>query len=173
MFRILQESLTNAHRHAKTDRVRVSLEVGQHTVALNVRDFGCGIPAERLRLFQERNEGRGVGLGGMRERARELGGLLSVAPAEDNVAQLFPWRYPLLPGNRKTRIPANLFAHKALLRWPRALAPRLPVWLAGGRNCNLPRRSATRIRNQGNDWPCDRARSRAADIAADLYLVLR
>ena len=96
MFRILQESLTNAHRHAKTDRVRVSLEVGQHTVALNVRDFGCGIPAERLRLFQERNEGRGVGLGGMRERARELGGSLSVAPAEDNVGTVVSVEIPII-----------------------------------------------------------------------------
>jgi len=78
LFRILQESLTNAHRHAKTARVDVAMEVGQHAISLNVRDYGCGIPAERLRPFSERNEGMGVGLGGMRERARELGGLLSV-----------------------------------------------------------------------------------------------
>jgi PAS domain S-box-containing protein len=84
LFRILQESLTNAHRHAKTDRVDVTVEVGQHIIALNVRDYGCGLPAERLRSFLERNEGMGVGLGGMRERARELGGSLAVtslAPA--------------------------------------------------------------------------------------------
>jgi signal transduction histidine kinase len=80
-FRILQESLTNAHRHAKTDRVDVTMEVGQHTIALNVRDYGCGIAPERLRSFLEKNEGMGVGLGGMRERARELGGSLSVAAA--------------------------------------------------------------------------------------------
>jgi PAS domain S-box-containing protein len=96
MFRILQESLTNTHRHAKTDRVRVSLEVGQHTVALSVRDFGCGIPAERLRLFHERNEGMGVGLGGMRERARELGGSLSVAPAEDIVGTVVSVEIPII-----------------------------------------------------------------------------
>jgi PAS domain S-box-containing protein len=78
LFRILQESLTNAHRHAKTDRVDVTFEVAPHTISLNVRDYGCGIPADRLRSFLERNEGMGVGLGGMRERARELGGLLSV-----------------------------------------------------------------------------------------------
>jgi signal transduction histidine kinase len=70
--------LTNAHRHAKTDRVDVTFEVAPHTISLNVRDYGCGIPADRLRSFLERNEGMGVGLGGMRERARELGGLLSV-----------------------------------------------------------------------------------------------
>lgn len=91
IFRILQESLTNAHRHAKTDRVDVTIEVGQHTIALNVRDYGCGIPTERLRPFLERNEGMGVGLGGMRERARELGGLLlvtSMAPAAGTVVSV-------------------------------------------------------------------------------------
>jgi signal transduction histidine kinase len=74
MFRILQESLTNAHRHANTNRAQITLDVNQYTVALTVRDFGRGILPERLRSFWERNEGVGVGLGGMRERARELGG---------------------------------------------------------------------------------------------------
>jgi PAS domain S-box-containing protein len=83
IFRILQESLTNAHRHAKTERVQITMDIGTHTVALSVRDYGCGIPQERLRSFLERNEGLGVGFGGMRERARELGGLLSVKRAED------------------------------------------------------------------------------------------
>ncbi len=82
IFRILQESLTNAHRHAKTERVQITMDIGPHTVAMSVRDYGCGIPQERLRSFLERNEGMGVGFGGMRERARELGGLLSVRRAE-------------------------------------------------------------------------------------------
>jgi PAS domain S-box-containing protein len=91
IFRILQESLTNAHRHAKTDRVDVTIDVGPHTIALSIRDYGCGIPSDRLRSFLERNEGMGVGFGGMRERARELGGLLSVtsmAPAQGTLVSV-------------------------------------------------------------------------------------
>ena len=70
--------------------------MGQHTVALSVRDFGRGIPAERLRSFSESNGGVGVGLGGMRERARELGGSLSIAPANDNVGTVVEVEIPIV-----------------------------------------------------------------------------
>lgn len=96
MFRILQEGLTNAHRHANTNRVQITLGVNQYTVALTVRDFGCGILPERLHSFSERNEGVGVGLGGMRERARELGGSLTVAPADDNVGTVVFVEIPIV-----------------------------------------------------------------------------
>jgi PAS domain S-box-containing protein len=96
MFRILQESLTNVHKHAKTDRVQIAFEVGDHTASLHVRDFGCGIPRDRLRPFLERNEGVGVGLGGMRERARELGGILSVTPADDGPGTILSVEIPIV-----------------------------------------------------------------------------
>jgi PAS domain S-box-containing protein len=96
VFRILQESLTNVHRHAKSDKVDISMEVGAHTVALSVRDYGCGIALERLRSFLVRSEGAGVGLGGMRERARELGGALSVAPAEEGQGTVVSVEIPIV-----------------------------------------------------------------------------
>jgi PAS domain S-box-containing protein len=96
VFRILQESLTNVHKHAKTDRVRITFEVGAHTTSLQVRDYGCGIPRDRLRSFLERNEGVGVGLGGMRERARELGGVLSVTPADDGQGTVLAVEIPIV-----------------------------------------------------------------------------
>jgi PAS domain S-box-containing protein len=96
VFRILQESLTNAHRHAKTDRVQITVELEMHTISLSVRDFGSGIPAERLRLFLERNEGVGVGLGGMRERARELGGILTVTPGDHNIGTIISVEIPIV-----------------------------------------------------------------------------
>jgi two-component system, NarL family, sensor kinase len=95
-FRILQEGLTNAHRHANTTRVQITLDVSQYTLALSIRDFGRGIPAERLRSFHERNQGVGVGLGGMRERARELGGSLTIAPPEDNVGTVVFVEIPIV-----------------------------------------------------------------------------
>jgi PAS domain S-box-containing protein len=98
MFRILQEGLTNAHRHANTSRVEITVDVRQYTVSLTIRDFGCGIASERLRSFWERNEGVGVGLGGMRERARELGGYLTIAPPEDNVGTMVFVEIPIVAG---------------------------------------------------------------------------
>jgi PAS domain S-box-containing protein len=97
VFRILQESLTNAHRHSKTDRAQIAVEVTPYTIALTVRDYGCGIPSERLRSFLERNEGVGVGLGGMRERARELGGTLCVTAGEGNVGTAVSVEIPASP----------------------------------------------------------------------------
>jgi PAS domain S-box-containing protein len=96
IFRILQESLTNVHKHAKTDRVQIAFDIGVHTLSLHVRDYGCGIARDRLRSFLERNEGVGVGLGGMRERTRELGGLLSVTSADDGPGTLLSVEIPIV-----------------------------------------------------------------------------
>jgi PAS domain S-box-containing protein len=81
LFRILQESLANAHRHAATERVDVEVTVNSHSISLSIRDYGCGISEERLAVFREHGTGMGVGLGGMRERARDLGGILRIQPS--------------------------------------------------------------------------------------------
>jgi signal transduction histidine kinase len=47
-------------------------------VVLEIRDFGNGIPEERLRLLQGVSAKAGVGLAGMRERLRELNGKLEI-----------------------------------------------------------------------------------------------
>jgi PAS domain S-box-containing protein len=96
VFRILQESLTNAHRHSKTERAQISVEISPFTIALTVWDYGCGIPPDRLRSFLERNEGVGVGLGGMRERARELGGTLTVTPGDGNLGTVVTVEIPIV-----------------------------------------------------------------------------
>ncbi|MBG0821866.1 sensor histidine kinase [Planomonospora sp. ID91781] len=63
-YRIVQEALTNARRHARARTVRVSLERGGQ-LSVRVSDDGVGVPAGRR---------SGVGLASMRERAAELGG---------------------------------------------------------------------------------------------------
>ena len=73
MFRILQEALTNAARHAKATRLEVSLSVGQRMIELCVRDDGRGIPAGRIA------DPHSFGLTGMRERARRIGGACEIA----------------------------------------------------------------------------------------------
>jgi PAS domain S-box-containing protein len=76
VFRIVQECLTNVHRHSgsKTAAVRVSVSGGG--VRVEVEDQGSGIPAEKLKALW--SSGSGVGLKGMRERARQLGGKVNV-----------------------------------------------------------------------------------------------
>jgi signal transduction histidine kinase len=78
MFRVLQESLTNIHRHSgsKTADVRVQLQPTQ--VVLTVRDQGLGMPLTIVDSFRKSSAGLGVGLAGMRERVFELGGTLEL-----------------------------------------------------------------------------------------------
>jgi signal transduction histidine kinase len=79
IFRIVQESLTNAYRHAATQSARVDIEKQADWVVVRVRDYGKGLPRE----VGFNNAGRlGVGISGMRERVRQFGGELSVSRAE-------------------------------------------------------------------------------------------
>jgi len=78
MFRILQESLTNIHRHSKSSRAEVKLLIDAENVVLTVQDSGKGISAEQLARFQTDGAHSGVGLAGMKERVRQLGGQLQL-----------------------------------------------------------------------------------------------
>ena len=70
IFRIVQECLTNIHRHAdsKTARIRVARE--NASVYLEIRDEGKGISPARLAEIQ--TQGSGVGIAGIRERLRQF-----------------------------------------------------------------------------------------------------
>jgi two-component system NarL family sensor kinase len=72
VFRIAQESLTNAVRHAGAAHVELSLTVEDRTVVLDVSDDGCGLQPGRV---------AGVGLASMRERAAEVGGSVEIGTA--------------------------------------------------------------------------------------------
>jgi two-component system NarL family sensor kinase len=72
VFRIAQESLTNAVRHAGAAHVELSLTVEDRTVVLDVSDDGCGLQPSRV---------AGVGLASMRERAAEVGGSVEIGTA--------------------------------------------------------------------------------------------
>lgn len=77
LFRVLQEALTNAYRHAGSRIVEVHLRVGE-SVVLEVRDYGKGIAHDRLEMFRRTGSGVGVGLAGMRERLEDLSGRLEI-----------------------------------------------------------------------------------------------
>jgi two-component system, NarL family, sensor histidine kinase UhpB len=74
LFRIAQEALTNAIRHARAESVQVRLRRSASLVTLEVRDDGVGIGAVPP------PEGEHLGMFGMRERARLLGGEFHAAP---------------------------------------------------------------------------------------------
>jgi signal transduction histidine kinase len=78
LFRVLQESLTNVHRHSGATRADVSLRRSGEQVILQVKDDGHGMPATVLQSLRESGSGGGVGLAGMIERIREIGGKLEI-----------------------------------------------------------------------------------------------
>jgi signal transduction histidine kinase len=79
-FRVIQESLANVYRHSGSKSARVEIEKQTEAVIIRVRDYGKGCPME---LAASRPSIRlGVGISGMRERIRQLGGELLVARAE-------------------------------------------------------------------------------------------
>ena len=82
LFRVLQESLTNVHRHSEAVRARVCFQRQDGTAMLEVRDFGRGIQSERLQQLRETSAQTGVGLAGMRERMNELNGTLELESDE-------------------------------------------------------------------------------------------
>ncbi len=78
IFRIVQEALTNVFRHAKASQAWVTLARENNHVAVTVRDNGKGVGEQIANL---RSGSIGVGMGGMRERTKELGGELRVSNA--------------------------------------------------------------------------------------------
>ena len=78
LFRALQEALTNIHRHSDSSAVDVCLTVEAKQVRLEIKDNGKGIPPKTLKRLVDGLANQGVGLAGMRERMRELGGSLQI-----------------------------------------------------------------------------------------------
>lgn len=78
IFRILQESLTNVHRHSGSKQAAIRVHCDPAMVTLEVKDNGKGIPAYLLQLAKDSLGTLGVGLRGMNERVNQLGGTLAL-----------------------------------------------------------------------------------------------
>jgi signal transduction histidine kinase len=76
-YRVIQEALTNAMKHAAGSVVRVRLAVRAGALEIDVRDDGAVAPSPLAAT------GLGVGLAGMRERVEALGGVLDAGPGSD------------------------------------------------------------------------------------------
>jgi signal transduction histidine kinase len=77
LFRVLQEGLTNVHRHSGAAEVEIRFYRQAGDVILEIRDGGRGIPRELLNRLGGSSE-TGVGLAGMRERVTELNGTFEI-----------------------------------------------------------------------------------------------
>lgn len=78
LFRVLQESLANIHRHSGSKQVDVLLVISATDANLRIRDYGKGVPPVVLHQFRVNGGRVGVGLAGMRERVREQHGHFDV-----------------------------------------------------------------------------------------------
>ncbi|MGH8508359.1 MAG: histidine kinase [Gammaproteobacteria bacterium] len=87
LYRIAQEALTNVARHAQARWVRLRIDHSEGTARLEVRDDGRGI------VPSDGEPRRSLGLLGIEERARELGGMLSIGgPPGTTLTVTFPIR---------------------------------------------------------------------------------
>jgi len=78
LFRVVQESLSNVLKHSGSARAIIRFTRQASLVTLEVQDMGNGIPANKLARIKAGSGGLGVGLGGMQERLRLLGGRLDL-----------------------------------------------------------------------------------------------
>jgi signal transduction histidine kinase len=77
IFRIVQECLTNVHRHSGSRSAQVRIAYGQGEICVTVKDEGKGIPADVQESLKSTGK-MGVGFRGMRERIAQLGGRLEL-----------------------------------------------------------------------------------------------
>lgn len=78
LFRVVQESLANVHRHSGSKTARIQVRANKREIVLEVRDRGSGLQPGALRSLSRNASGSGVGIQGMRERMRLLSGSLTV-----------------------------------------------------------------------------------------------
>jgi two-component system NarL family sensor kinase len=80
IFRVVQESLTNVYRHANAAKARVELDKRAEWISIRIRDYGKGLARDVDGATPSPKNS--VGIAGMRERVRQLGGELTVSNCE-------------------------------------------------------------------------------------------
>jgi PAS domain S-box-containing protein len=91
IFRVVQESLTNIHRHSESSVASIRISCGENYVSVEVQDHGRGISPEK-----QGPQKAGVGIRGMRERVRQLGGTFEMRSSGEGTFVLarFPVEKP-------------------------------------------------------------------------------
>lgn len=98
IFRVVQECLTNIHRHSHSPRATISLNEFSGRVILEVKDEGSGIPREALSKIASLGL-PGVGVRGMQERVSGFGGELQISSDEKGtvIRAILPLPSPPMP----------------------------------------------------------------------------
>jgi signal transduction histidine kinase len=96
LFRIVQESLINIHRHAGSETARIRLQRDAETLTLEIEDRGHGIPKASLKHLTSGGGLIGVGIAGMSERIEQLGGRLEITSGDHGTT--VSARLPLVEG---------------------------------------------------------------------------
>lgn len=86
LFRIAQEGLSNVHRHSGSRMAGLTLLKDSGSAVLEIRDQGCGIPPGVLEQTTETSGQIGLGIAGMRERVRQLGGHIAITSGDGGTA---------------------------------------------------------------------------------------
>ena len=92
LFRLVQECLTNIHRHSDSKSAAITLLRSSKNVSIQIRDQGKGISPEKLAKIQ--SQGSGVGIRGMRERIRQFEGVMDIQSNGTGTAISFAFPLP-------------------------------------------------------------------------------
>jgi PAS domain S-box-containing protein len=84
IFRVLQESLTNVHRYASSSKARIRMKATTDEIRLEVQDFGTGMTISKTNARNTQKVRLGVGIQGMTERIRQLGGKLEITSSPNH-----------------------------------------------------------------------------------------
>ena len=104
LFRIVQESLTNIHRHSRSNSAAIHIDLVGNTVRMEIRDAGRGIPKRVLQSEHPATPKLGVGIPGMRERTMQLGGRMEISSSSSGttIRVILP-----IGGGRKHGVSSN------------------------------------------------------------------
>lgn len=108
VFRVVQEALTNVYRHAHSRTAAITLMRNSDFLHLEIADAGRGMPAEVL--AQEPSGLAGVGVAGMRERVRLLGGSMDIQSGAGGTLIRIVLPLSFAPAKRHALIPNSAYS---------------------------------------------------------------
>ncbi len=94
IFRVVQECLTNIHRHSGSPVARICIARNENDVSVEVQDRGTGISAGKRPEIVSRGKA-GVGIRGMQERIRQFGGTFQIGAPSDGSGTIIVARLPV------------------------------------------------------------------------------
>lgn len=86
LFRIVQEALTNIQRHSGGHQATIRMNQVENALTLTIADDGHGMDAQTLAKVRQEGAALGVGIAGMKERMRQLGGRLEISSGSNGTA---------------------------------------------------------------------------------------